>query len=392
MYFPDSRQTPKVNTLLSEDQRALEDNCRKLLQQEWPLQTAIKVLAPAGPRHSPQLWKQLVEAGWLGYPFTAALGGADGELTDLGVIYRVAGEYLVPSSYYSCMFAGLLIDVLATAAQKQTLLAPMIAGQHLITAAYSEPHAAEESRLFKTCATRVGDEWVLNGSKSFVADLGSADIVLVLARIRAVSDHTGWGVFAVPKAKLGIGVRRTEAFGATPLSEIVFENLELPMDTLLGDMEAAGKTLAAFDDVVQKATALQCMEMSGGISGALKFTTDYMKKRIQFGKPLGANQAVQHMLANVAMNLDGVRVAALKAVFLAAKQRPNAARAVSLAKVALGEGYVNATITCGELWGAMGYARETGLYLWSERAKVTDVWHGTRAHHLRKLANHMGLN
>jgi 3-oxocholest-4-en-26-oyl-CoA dehydrogenase beta subunit len=381
-----------LNTLLSDDQRALEDNCRRLLQQEWPLQTAIKVLAPEGTRHSPQLWKQLVEAGWLGYPFASALGGADGELTDLGVIYRVAGEYLVPTSYYSCMFAGLLIDALATTTQKQTLLAPMIAGQHLITSAYSEPHAAEETRLFKTSATRVADEWVLHGSKSFVADLGSADIVLVLARIRAISDHAGWGIFAVPKIKLSSGVRRTEVFGATPLFEIVIDHLRLPLDALLGGTAAAGETLAVFDDVVQKATALQCMEMSGGIAGALTFTTDYMKKRIQFGKPLGANQAVQHMLANIAMNLDGVRVAALKAVFLAARQRPTAARAVSLAKVALGEGYVNATITCGELWGAMGYARETGLYLWSERAKVTDVWHGTRAHHLRKLANHMGLN
>jgi alkylation response protein AidB-like acyl-CoA dehydrogenase len=381
-----------LNTLLSDDQRALEDNCRKLLQQEWPLQTAIKMLAPEGVRHSPQLWKQLVDAGWLGYPFAAALGGAEGELTDLGVIYRVAGEYLVPSSYYSCMFAGLLIDALATAEQKQNLLAPLIAGQLLITSAYSEPHAAEESRLFKTSATRVGDHWVLNGSKSFVADLGSADIVLVLARIRAISDHAGWGIFAVPKATLGNAVRRTEAFGATPLFEIAFDNLALPLEALLGGVGAADQTLATFDVVVQKATALQCMEMSGGIAGALKFTTDYMTKRIQFGKPLGANQAVQHMLANIAMNLDGVRVAALKAVFLAARQRPTAARAVSLAKVALGEGYVNATITCGELWGAMGYARETGLYLWSERAKVTDVWHGTRAHHLRKLANYMGLN
>jgi alkylation response protein AidB-like acyl-CoA dehydrogenase len=380
-----------VNTLLSEDQLALEEFCLKLLQKEWPLHTAIQVLAPNGPRHSPELWKQLVEAGWLGYPFASALGGADGELIDLGVIYRAAGEYLVPSSYYSCMFAALLIDALATDAQKRELLAPMIAGRHILTTACAEPHAAEETRLFKASARRVGDEWVLYGTKAFVADFASADIVLVLARIRAVSDHTGWGLFAVPKAQCGKGARRTDAFGATPLSEITLTDLRLPLSSLLGGIEAAGRTLAAFDDIVQKATALQCMEMAGGIDGVLKFTTDYMKKRVQFGKPLGANQAVQHMLANVAMNLDGVRVAALKALYLAAKQRPGAARSVSLAKVALGEGYVNATITCGELWGAMGYARETGLYLWSERAKVTDVWLGTRANHLRKLANHMGL-
>jgi alkylation response protein AidB-like acyl-CoA dehydrogenase len=381
-----------VNTLLSADQQALEDFCITLLQKEWPLQSAIKVLAPEGTRHSPALWATLVESGWLGYPFSSALGGADGALADLGVIYRVAGEYLVPGSYYSCMFAGLLVDALATETQKQTLLAPMIAGQLLMTTATAEPHAAEDLRLFKSGATRVGEEWVLSGTKSFVADLGSANMVLVLARVHAISDHAGWGVFAVPKARLERRVRRTEAFGATPLFQIVLDDLKLPLDALLGGVEATARTVAVFDDIAQKATALQCMEMSGGIAGVLKFTTDYMKKRIQFGKPLGANQAVQHMLANVAMNLDGVRVAALKAVFLAAGGRPDAARAVSLAKVALGEGFVNATITCSELWGAMGYARETGLYLWSERAKVTDVWFGTRANHLKKLAHHMGLN
>lgn len=380
-----------MNTLLSDDQVALEDFCLKLLQNEWPLETAIKVLGPYGPRHSPELWKTLVEAGWLGFPFSSDLGGADGTIEDLGVIYRAAGEYVVPSSFYSAMFAGLLLDAVATDAQKQELLAPMIAGKHILTTAYAEPQAAEQTRLFTTTATRQGDEWVLNGSKAFVADLGSADVVLILARIRHVSDQTGWGLFAVRKGKLGDGVRRTEAFGGTPMWEIKLENLKLPLDTLVGGVEAAPKTLAAFDAVVQKATALQCMEMTGGVAGMLRYAVDYLKERQQFGKPLGANQAVQHMLADISMSLDRIRVVALKGLFMAANNRAEAARSVSLAKVACGEAYVNATIIAGQLTGAMGYSRETGLYLWNERAKVTDVWHGTRQSHLKKLAKQMEL-
>ncbi|MET0985416.1 MAG: acyl-CoA dehydrogenase family protein [Steroidobacteraceae bacterium] len=380
-----------MNTLLSEEQAALEDQCLKLLRNEWPLEKAIKVLGPRGPRHSPELWKTLVDAGWLGFPFSSELGGADGELTDLGVIYRAAGECVVPSTYYSCMFGGLLVDALATAAQKQELLAPMIAGEHLITSAYAEPHAAELPGLFTAAATRVGESWVLNGTKSFVADLGSADIVLVLARIHQISDSAGWGLFAIRKDELRERVRQTDAFGATPLWEIQLEKLKLPLDALVGGLEAASNTREVFEDVVQKATALQCMEMAGGIAGILRFTVDYVKERQQFGKPIGTKQAVQHLLANISMSLDGVRVAALKALFLAAQRRKEAGRAVSLAKVALGEAYVNATITCGQLWGAMGYSRETGLYLWVERAKVTDVWLGTRSSHLKKLANYMEL-
>ena len=79
-----------MNTLLSEDQMALEDFCAKLLQNEWSVQTAIRVLARDGARHSPSFWKTIAEAGWLGLPFGAEFGGAEGELADLGVIYRVA--------------------------------------------------------------------------------------------------------------------------------------------------------------------------------------------------------------------------------------------------------------------------------------------------------------
>jgi alkylation response protein AidB-like acyl-CoA dehydrogenase len=286
----------------------------------------------------------------------------------------------------------LLVNALGTAVQKQDLLAPMIAGDLLLTTAYAEPQAAEQSRLFKTTAARIGDEWVLHGEKAFVADLSSVDVVLILARLRAISDHAGWGLFAVRRGILGFGgVRQTDAFGATPLYEIKLDGLKLPLDALLGGIEAATRTLAVFEDTIQKATALQCMEMAGGIAGALKLTVAYLKEREQFGKPLGANQAVQHLLANIGISLDGARVAALKALFLAVNNRQEAGRAVSMAKVVLGEAYVNATITCGQLWGAMGYSRETGLYLWAERAKVTDAWYGTRASHLKRYAKQLEL-
>jgi alkylation response protein AidB-like acyl-CoA dehydrogenase len=332
----------------------------------------------------------LAKAGWLGFPFSADLGGAEADLTDLGVVYRVAGEYVVPSSFYSCMFSGLLVDAVATDAQKRELLAPMIAGERILTTAYAEPTAAEEPRLFTTTATRSADGWVLNGKKSFVADLGAADTVVVLARLRQISEHTGWGLFTIRTEALGEAAHRLQAFGGTPLWEIAFDDMHVAGDALLGGVAAASSTLAAFEGAVSKANALQCMEMSGGIQGMLNFTVEYLKERKQFGKPLGANQAVQQMLANISIQRDSVRVAALKALFLVAKGRP-AERALAIARVALGESYVNASITCQQLWGAMGYARETGLFLWSERAKFTDVWLGTRSSHLRKLMKHMEL-
>jgi alkylation response protein AidB-like acyl-CoA dehydrogenase len=87
-----------VDTQLSEDQTALEDSCRKLLEGEWALEQAIKTLGPGGARHSTQLWKTLAEAGWLGLPFSVDLGGAGGDLIDLGLCYRAAGERICTNS------------------------------------------------------------------------------------------------------------------------------------------------------------------------------------------------------------------------------------------------------------------------------------------------------
>ena len=379
-----------MNTLPTEEQAALEDSCRNLLRKEWPLEKALATVGPQGPRHSTELWGTIAEAGWLGFPFSAALGGSEGALLDLGLIYRAAGEAMVPSSLYSSMFAGLLVDALGSAEQKRALLTPFTAGRSVLAAAWAEPAAADELRLLQCTASRIGDEWVLRGTKSFIADLGAADTLLVLVRLRSLSEQLGWGVFVVPKEVVASRSTRQEAFGGTPLWQVSFDDLRLPMSALLGGVAAAATTLAAFETVMEKAAALQCMEMAGGIQHVLDFTIAYVKERKQFGRPLGANQAVQHLLTNIAIPLDGVRVAALKALFLVGKGRA-ATRAVSIAKVAAGECYVNATITCQQLWGAMGYARETGLYLWTERAKVADAWFGTRAWHLRRLARTLNM-
>ena len=379
-----------MNTLLSADQQALQESCHALLQKEWPPARAIETLGPGGSAHSRELWMKLAEAGWLGFPFSSEIGGGEADLTDLGVIYRAAGQRLVPTSFYSCLFAGMLVDALATSTQKKDLLGPMIAGNLILTTAYAEPQAAETTRLFTAAATAHGHEWILSGVKSLVADLGSADVVLILARLRLASEAGGWGLFAVRKDVLKERLRRMPAFGSTSLWEIKLDQLKLPMECLLGGLAVADNTLVAFEKTVEKATALMCMEMAGGIQGVLDFTVAYVKERKQFGRPLGANQAVQHMLANMVIALDGARIAALKALFLVAKGRA-AGRSLAIAKVCLGETYVNATITSQQLCGAMGYSRETGLYLWSERAKVTDVWFGTRASHLQALTRHMGL-
>ena len=379
-----------MNSLLSEDQAALEDFCQKLLAKEWPVEKALKVLGPNGSGHSPELWKVLVEAGWLGMPFDPELGGAGGDLIDLGLIYRAAGERLVPGSFYACVFASLLIAKLGTDVQKKDLLSKIISGDTMATVAFSEPQATENPKYFTTTASRTADGWSLKGTKAFIANLDIADVLLVLARTRSNGDRNGWGVFAVDAKALREQGTRYATLGGEALFQLTLDKVAVPAGALLGGEAAIPTTLDDFDDVVEQATALQCMEMVGGITEIMKRTVDYVGERRQGGRQIGSYQAVQHLMANVRIQLQGGSVAALNAIFQKSKGRP-AAKAISIAKVALGEAYSNATITAQQLWGSMGYARESGVYMWSERAKVSDAWLGTRATHLRRVAEHMGL-
>jgi alkylation response protein AidB-like acyl-CoA dehydrogenase len=350
----------------------------------------MKTLGPGGSGHSAQLWQTLVEAGWLGLPFAPDLGGSGGDLVDLGLCYRAAGERLVPNTLYSCMFAGILVDRLGSDAQKKQYLPPIIAGENLATIASSEPHAAERARLFRTTATRSGNGWVLNGVKAFVPDVETADVIFVLANARSNIDRADWGLFAVARERVSGAVHRHSTLGGDALYRVELNNVPVPADALVGGEAALPGTLDAFRDVVEQATALQCMEMVGGASAVLKRTVEYVGERQQHGRAIGSFQAVQHLLANVAIQLDGARVAALQALFLKSQGR-SAAREVAIAKIASGELYGNAMTTAHQVWGAMGYARESGVYLWSERAKVTDARFGTAASHLRRLAELMNI-
>lgn len=371
-----------MDTLLNEDDIALEQHCLKVLEQEWPLNEAIKTLGPDGWGHDERIHKMLADAGWIGFALPEAHGGVGMGLVELGLVYRAAGYHLLPASYYASVHAALLISRLATSEQAVTLLPGLIEGTSLACVASAEPQASDTPELWRTSARRTPTGWSLSGRKWFVPYAGISQTVLIVCEIKDAWERLGWGVFAVSPDKLQPRLQST--FGGEKFFEFAFKDLEVGDESLLGGPEAIATTLPAFLDVQESAACLQVMEMVGGVQAVLDRTTNYVKERVVFGKPVGANQAPQHMLANIFITLAGVRVAALRALSMKAKGE-DVSRALPLAKIAAGKLYSDATIAAHQLWGSMGYARETGLYLWSERAKVADATFGSRRFHKRAL-------
>lgn len=375
-----------MDTRLSDDQQALEDHCRRLLDKEWPLSRAREILGPDGGGHDDQIYALVANSGWLGLTADEQLGGSGASLVDLGLVFRAAGYALLPASFYSTVHAAMLIEAIALPAQARQLLPDILSGRSLACVAGAERHATETVALWQTNARPTDGGWILQGEKCFVPFADRADNILVAARVDGEGDKAGFGIFAVPRDAVQPVAQKT--FGGEQFFRIPLAGMTVEPGALLGGPDALGRSLAAFDDVREKMTCLQAMEMTGGIQAVLDCTVDYVTERVVFGKPVAANQTVQHMLANIYIRLAGVKLAALKAIHLKASGS-SATRELSVAKLCAGKLYTEATVTAQQLWGSMGYARETGLYLWSERAKVSDATFGTRRFHRMILARHM---
>jgi alkylation response protein AidB-like acyl-CoA dehydrogenase len=374
---------------LSDDQSAFGRECRRLFEKEWSTALVREVATPAGPGHHDHLHRRIAEAGWL--EIAAAAPGDDefGTLVELGIAYQEAGRALAPTTLYSCVFAELLLRRCSNPIVAAELNHQIACGNALATVAYLEPDApvADLAGNYRTVASRDGESWILNGRKAFVLNAASADKLLVTARVvdPASPSGTSFGVFLVdPQAR---GVERTDyhTFGHDSQSEVTFENVALHGDSLLAGPLGTHEWRQFFGTIVDEVTALLCMEMVGGAERVLDDTAAYVAQREAFGRPIGTFQAVQHMLANLAVEVAAARVAGRYAVW-AVSAKHDARREVSVAKSWISRVYKDATMTAHQLFGGAGYVREADLHLWSQRAKAAEPLFGGRVHHLRRLA------
>ena len=361
---------------LTDEQAAAARELRRLLEKHC---TPGVVRAQ---RCTPGLWSELAGQGWLGLPFAAEVGGGEGSLLDLGVVYEEAGRALLPTGYYATLHAGLTaVELGGTAAAD--LVAGICAGTVRATVAAAEPHAEHSPSAYRTVAVRDDGGWRLTGRKAYVQSARDADTFLVLARTEA-----GRAVFLVRSDDAGLTITDHDTFGGDPQS-LVDLDLQLPPDRLLGPDADAGPAIDRVEDVV---TALHALEMAGGAAKVLEDTVAYVSGREQFGVPLGSFQAVQHHCANMAIALEGLRWSGWHALWLLAEHgsdREADRRAVSVAKSWADRAYPQITLTAHQLHGGAGYVTDSDLHLYSRRAKAISLRHGSEDHHLARLADQL---
>jgi alkylation response protein AidB-like acyl-CoA dehydrogenase len=373
---------------LNETQQMLKSSAREFLEQECP-HTLVRGMEEDQRGYSPQLWQQMVDLGWHGLAFPEEYGGAGGDLMDLAVLIEEMGRALVPGPFFSSIvMGGLTILDAGTDAQKQDLLTRTCEGQIITTLALTEPSATFEPWGIETQARSDGDDYVINGTKLFVNDAQVSDVMIVAARTsRSEDPRNGITLFLVPTNSQGISTTSLVTIASDKQDEVSFTDARVSASNLLGEVDEGWPII---ERAIQRAAAVKCVEMLGGAEAVLDMTVEYAKQRVQFGRPIGSLQAIQHHCANIATEVECSRHIAYQAVWRVADGSPSA-REVSMAKAWVSQAYRKVCALAHQSHGAIGFTRDHNLQLYTRRARAQEVAFGDVNFHRELVAQSLGI-
>lgn len=370
---------------LTEAQQMLRNSAREFLEKECP-HTYVRAMEEDQRGYTPEMWRKLAEQGWLGLIFPEQHGGIGLGFLDLAILLEEMGRALLPGPFFSTVvLAGMPILDAGSEAQKREFLPRIAEGQLVMTLALTEPSARWDAAGIEATASPSGDGYVINGTKLFVPNAHVSDYMVVAARTgRATEDVT---LFIVPGRASGVSQALLKTIASDRQSEVVFNNVRVPASAVLGEVNGGWATIRK---VLQWGAVGKCAEMLGGAQKVLEMTVEYAKQRVQFGRPIGSFQAIQHHCANMATDVEGSRYITYQAAWRLSEGLP-AEREVALAKAWVSDAYRRVCALGHQCHGAIGFTREHNMQLYSRRAKAAELAFGDADLHREAVASAIGL-
>jgi alkylation response protein AidB-like acyl-CoA dehydrogenase len=373
---------------LNEEQEMLKTSARDFLQKECPKQL-VKQLDESDAGYSPELWRKMAELGWMGLIFPEKYGGSGGSFLDLTVLLEEMGYNILPGPFFSTVvLCGLTILASGTEEQKRELLPKIAKGEMIMALALTEPSASYDAASIKAKATAHNDDYIINGTKLFVLDANVADFILCVARTKeAKNPEDGLTIFLVDAKSPGIKYTLLKTLARDKQCEIVLDNVTVPKKNILGKLNQGWPIVK---DTLQRATSAKCAEMVGGAQAALEMTVKYAKERVQFNRPIGSFQAIQHYCANMVTDVDGARFITYKAAWELSEGLP-ATMDVAIAKAWTSEAYGRVTLLAHQIFGAIGFTMDHDIHLYYRRAKASEIIFGDGDFQRATVAQELGL-
>jgi alkylation response protein AidB-like acyl-CoA dehydrogenase len=367
-----------MNLDFTEEQETLREMVRRVCAEHAPLDV-VRSLEDDPTGYPAEFWKQLGELGLLGLLIPEEYGGADMTMLDAAIVYEEFGRSLAPVPHFvsSVLAAGVLLAS-GSDAQKQAWLPKIAGGEAIFTPAWIEPERGYGADGVQLAAVKDGDDYLLSGVKRHVHFASSATFMIVLARTGEGAD--GIDLFLVDPNADGVKLTQQLSMASDTQYRADFDGVRVPAANRIG---AAGSGWSCWERVMLDGIILAAAQANGGAEQALEITTEYAKEREQFGKPLGAFQAISHYLADAATNVAGAKTLAYEAAW--ARSNGKAIdRLAPMAKLFACQTYRDLTAMAEQVWGGVGFTIEYDIQLYFRRAKQLQLsWGDTR--HLEEL-------
>ncbi|MET4222529.1 pimeloyl-CoA dehydrogenase small subunit [Bradyrhizobium sp. LB14.3] len=375
---------------LSEEQRLLKDSVERLMVESYGFDHRRKYQNEK-VGFSETMWTRYAELGLLALPFSEAHGGFGGGAVEMMIIMESFGQALILEPYFATVvLAGGILRHGANEAQKTKLIPALAQGRMKLAFGYTEPQSRYDLFQVETQAKKDRDGWLISGAKGLVLHGDTADKIIVSARTAGgPREQDGIGLFIVDAAAPGLMRRRYRTQDGLHAAEISLENVRVESTDVIGDPAGAFPVIS---QVADEAVAAVCAEAVGCFAKMQSITLDYLKTRQQFGKTIGSFQVLQHRAVDMFVELEQSRSMAMYAAMMVAeKDATQRARAVSAAKVQIGQSAKLIGQQSIQLHGGVGMTMEYSVGHYFKRVTMIDTLLGDADHHVRRLASLGGL-
>lgn len=326
-----------------------------------------------------EILRKMGELGLMGIPIPEKYGGSEMDFTSYIIaiheLSRVSATVGVILSVHTSVGTNPIL-YFGTEEQKQKYIPKLASGEYLGAFCLTEPSAGSDAGSLKSRAVKNGDHYVINGSKVFITNAGEADVYIVFASTNPELGSKGISAFIVEKDTPGLVFGKDEhkmgLHGSRTL-QLTFEDMRVPAENLLGNEGEGFKIAMANLDAGRIGIASQAL---GIAEAAFEAAAGYAKERVQFGKPIAAQQGVGFKLADMATSVEAAKLL----IYRAADMRQRGIKCgleASMAKLFASKTAVDVTTEAIQVFGGYGYTEDYPVERYFRDAKITEIYEGT---------------
>ena len=373
-----------MNFELSSEQQLLRDSVQRFVDENYALETR-RALAGGDPGFSKDYWQTMAELGWLALPFEESDGGFGGTQIETMLIMEQFGRGLVLEPYLaSVVLGGGAVRRGGSAELKAQLLPGIMDGSRQLTLAYAEEQARFDLDDVTTTARAEGEELILNGHKSMVANADTASQLVVVARTSGgQKDEDGITLVLVDADADGVKIESFPTVDGLRAAEVILTDVRAPATNVLGGL---GQGFEILNAVANDGILALSAEAVGAMEILYKDTVAYTQEREQFDHPLSDFQVLQHRMVDMFMEYEQCKSLLYRATMEVASGAESAQRTVHALKHLIGKAGIVIGENAVQTHGGMGMTEELRIGHYFKRLLVIDAQFGNADYHLQRFA------